>query len=412
MPPELHPLERARRAARKRGDLRSLITTDFHAAGLRLPEEHYAAVWRSWRRHPAYRGSGRGAPDAREALARALCHDGAECRAEDLLLTAGSSISYHVTLAVLASRMRGRTRVLLPRPGYPLFEGILAPLGLDPVWYTCRPDRAFLPDPAEIRELLAGAATAGGERPIDGAPLALVLITPNNPTGVSYPPELVAELTSAAEAVGTTVIIDAVFSLFRDPGEAQLHVWSGRGPQRPLVELNGASKLCAAPELKLGWIRLLGGSDTERDTLAEELDTCHDTYLSLSGLAQAAVEPLVTAGPAREARAALRDEVNRRRASLLEQIDGIDGLDAGPARAGIHVPVQLDPFVAARRLGTVDDESIAVRLLDETGLYLHPGSFYGMDQPHVSGSPWLVLSCLSPPDQQRDMLQDLAAWLS
>ena len=413
MESELHPLEKARRRARERGDLRSLITTDFHAAGLRFPEECYHATWRRWRDQPGYDGSGRGSQEARELLAAAYRRDGAACERGDLLLTAGSSISYHLILSVLARQMTastpgGRPGVLLPRPGYPLFDGILAALNIEALWYDCRPETGFVPDPRELSAVMERAEHSGDR------PLALVLISPNNPAGVCYPADRLRALIAAAQERDVPVILDAVFSLFRSSDEPQLHVApdAPSGTAQPLlIELQGVSKLCAAPELKLGWIRLIGGEPEQRAALAEELDTAHDTYLSLSGFAQAAVGPFVADAAAWEARRALRAELGTRRAALTDRLAEIEGLEAHRVTAGIHVPVRLDPVLAAQRVGTVDDEVIATRLLAETGVYLHPGSFYGLDQPRFSGAPWLVMSCLPGLAEQMEMLSRVAAWL-
>ena len=383
MPESMNPVEIARHRATAEGRLRSLVNTSFAAAGIRWPEEMYRAAWEAWRRHPTYTPAGRGSATARAVVA---AEAGTAVDPEDVLLTAGSSISYHLLFSVLRRRTTVPT-VALPLPGYPLFEGILSPLGMEPVWYHCHPEAGFLPDLSEIERLIAGSQPT---------PAALVLISPNNPAGVTYPDATIDAIINACAAAGVTVILDEVFSLFRPgPGEHDLVTHDTCGSSVPVVHLNGLSKLCVAPEVKLGWIIVSGGDSAARSRLMEALDTEHDTYLSLSGFAEAAAKPFIAGDAARHARRTVRDRVNDLHGAMVRELQSIPGLYLSQGDSGIHIPVRLDPIVAAERFGTLDDEAIAVEILNATGVYLHPGYFYGLDLPRFSGAPWFVVSALT-----------------
>jgi aspartate/methionine/tyrosine aminotransferase len=164
-----------------------------------------------------------------------------------------------------------------------------------------------------------------------------------------------------------------------------------------VVHLNGVSKLCAAPEIKLGWIFVSGGDSAERAALTEDLDTEHDTYLSLSGFAEAALKPFVAGETARSVRREIRESVETLRTAMIREIDSTPGWQAAEVTSGIHIPLRLDPMVAAERFGTLDDETIAVELVNRTGTFLHPGYYYGLDYPRFAGGPWFVVSALTDP---------------
>jgi len=68
---------------------------------------------------------------------------------------------------------------------------------------------------------------------------------------------------------------------------------------------------------------------------------------------------------------------------------------------GIHLPVFLDDD------GGLDDEEIAVRLLDEYALSVHPGYLYGVEAPTM-----LVLSYLSPEEAIREGMDRIDSFLS
>ncbi|MFW5694059.1 MAG: aminotransferase class I/II-fold pyridoxal phosphate-dependent enzyme [Alkalispirochaeta sp.] len=403
MPESINPVERARRRATADGRIRTLVNTSFAAVGIRWPEERYRTAWEAWRTHPSYTPTGRGGIAARTALAEEIRRWGTPAEPEDFLLTAGSSISYHLVFSLLRRGPDAPT-VALPVPGYPLFEGIMSPLGMEPVWYHCPPETGFLPDPTEIQRLVTGPHPP---------PAALVLISPNNPAGVTYPHETVTAIVEICAAAGVMVIIDEVFSLFRtDSGENDLVTHDTSASPVPVVHLNGFSKLCAAPEVKLGWIMVSGGDSHARSDLVEALDTEHDTYLSLSGFAEAAVEPFIAGDAALAARRRIRTRVTTLRTAMRNDIDSIPGFRAVEVNGGIHLPVRLDPVVAAERFGTVDDESIAATILNSTGVFLHPGYFYGLDYPRFGGTPWFVVSALTDDDLRREACAALSRLVS
>ena len=435
------PLEQARRRAEAAGTLVDLMNTSFGTAGVSWPEELYREAWTTWRARPRYRADGRGSPAAREAIAAFEREEnGTDADAEDVIITAGSSISYHL-LFTFYRRLTGSTEVAFPLPGYPLFHGILSPLGMSARWYHCRPEHGFLPDLEEIGRLLNGE-TGGADRSDSGTdgsarnhrpdhvhvgtprrpPAALVLITPNNPAGVTYPPSRVDEIVNMCSAAGVPVVIDEVFSLFRDEVAARAvpadSVPSGfaaaphpgnnrRDAAYPVAHLNGLSKLCAAPEIKLGWITLTGGTREARRETLEALDTLHDTYLTTSGFAEAAARVFLRDPRAKQARVDLRHTVERRRAALVELFASRPHWTPHGASSGIHIPVAMDPVYAAQRFGTLDDETIAVRLVKEAGIHLHPGYFYELDHPHFAGGPWFIASALASPEAMERVIDRL-----
>ncbi len=406
-------LESARRRLEGTGGYRNLVNSSFRDAGLVFPERWYQAAWERWRTDPAYRADSRGGATAREAVARWYRRDHAPVDPEDVLLTAGSSVSYLMLFTAL--RRQGAGAVALPQPGYPLFEEIAAAAGLTPQWYHLEADQGF---DLHARHLIASlqVATRGESGP--AGPLgAVVLISPNNPSGADYDPhqiELVAEFCREREIL---LIIDEVFSAFRQ-GAAPPPLSSSPAPPHPpgrpagAFLLNGLSKLCAAPELKAGWIAAVHPNSRE-NAILDEVDLLHDTYLTLSGLGESAITTFLSeeARGDREALAAEVKAMRHRTRSSLVQLPGLRDLPpfhlttpATPAtgNGGIHLLFRLDAEFCAERFGTVDDEQIAIQLLQRHRLYLHPGYLYGITQ-QKSIDPWFVITVLHREDTWREM---------
>src|SRR5437667_908455 len=119
-----------------------------------------------------------GLPALRAALASDMSQFyGAGIAAADVSITAGCNQAF--CLAVMALAEAG-DEVILPLPYYFNHRMWLDMLGIATVGLPFRPDRSGVPDPGE-----AAARITARTR-------AIVLISPNNPTGAVYPPDTLA----------------------------------------------------------------------------------------------------------------------------------------------------------------------------------------------------------------------------
>lgn len=396
-------LERIRRRIAAEGRLIDLAGSDFRSAGLAMPEELYRDAWELWRSRPGYEPSGTGGAAARSAVAEFLTEDGLPTEPDQVVLTSGSSISYQLLFAALGSAEGSPHRsgfprrsysthrsdaVALPTPAYPLFEDLCRGAGLLPVWYTLAMTTGYDPDPLSLRSALAES------------PRAVVVISPNNPTGAIHGDKALSHLVDSAGEYGVPIISDEVFSAFRDEPalpRAALHLAATGGGVPIVASLNGLSKLCAAPEIKLGWIALHG--DTEATAfLRDTLDTLHDALLTVSGFAEAFVR-IALAPEAASARDAIAHGIAQRRALLHRSLSAIPGVTVQASRGGVHLPFSVSADLAAERFGTTDDEGVARAVLTRTGVHLHPGYLYGMEPSRGSIDPWFVVSCVHDPDR-------------
>src|ERR1700709_137355 len=85
----------------------------------------------------------------------------------------GNGVSELIDL-VLRALINEGDEVLVPSPDYPLWTAAVTLNAGGAVHYPCRPENGFIPDPGE------GAAL------ITPRPRAIVVISPNNPTGAVY----------------------------------------------------------------------------------------------------------------------------------------------------------------------------------------------------------------------------------
>ncbi len=367
----LAALERQRRAAG--AELLDLTESNPTRVGLpdlgpRLREALRAAA------SGAYAPAPLGLASARAAVAADLAGAGSTAvPAERLLLTASSSESYALLFKLLADPGQA---VLVPEPSYPLFEYLARLEGVEPLPYRLAYDGAWHVDFASVDDALARAA---------GRARALVVVSPNNPTGSYLKRAELDPLASRAEGHGLAVIADEVFAPYAtgdDPTRVPALAGEAAFTARALTfALGGLSKACGMPQLKLGWIAVAGPPGLADDALAR-LELIADTYLSVGAPVQAAAPRLLELG--REARAAISARVAENRAALSRALPPASPCTLLPSEGGWSAILRVP--------ATRTDEAWATTLLADDGVLVHPGYFFDL-----TGGTFLVLSLLPAP---------------
>ncbi|MCL2489709.1 MAG: pyridoxal phosphate-dependent aminotransferase [Propionibacteriaceae bacterium] len=301
-------------------------------------------------------------------------------QADDYWLTASTSEAYSWLFTVLAEP--GET-VGVPVPGYPLVEPLARLAGLQAVPYP-----SFYVHPHGW-ELNLDAARRVAEQV-----RAMVVVNPNNPTGAYVDPPAAAALGEACANAGVPLIADEVFFPFRLDG-AVVHrpvADAAAGTGAVVITLDGLSKLLAAPQLKVSWLRLSGSAELT-SPLADVLDTVADTFLSVNSPAACALPELL----------ALADSsVARIRARCATNLASLQGL--GDDYRVRHTEGGWTALIDVPRV--LDDDELVRRLLAD-GLAAHPGWFYD-----VTSAGSIAVSLLPEPEAFADSLRRLRGSLS
>ena len=390
----------ARRQAEHSPEFVDLIDTNFHTCGFQYPPTViHAATDRyfSGADERQYRPDPAGDPALRAAIAAYYRDAGVEVPPDSVVVTASASESYS---HIFASRCRAGDRVLLPGPGYPMFEDIAVRNGLTVDFYDQRRSADWTIDPDQLEAILRPR-----EAVLRPQTAAIVLISPNNPTGAIISDATIRRIGGICERHGLFLVVDEVFSEILFTG-SPLPRPAPLLPGLLVYTINGVSKLFASPELKVSWIAVSGPADSRsragtRDPAIEDLLVQNDLFLSASSMSQFIVTEMFAGGM--EFSRAMAAKIARRRESMLGEVERIEGLSAAPTQGGIHLPVAIDP--GALPAGT-DDEEVAVQLLLNHRVATHPGYLYGMDQPVT-----LVMSYLAPEDQILEGMSRIECYL-
>jgi alanine-synthesizing transaminase len=372
--PAENELAAAAREAAARGDLLDLTESNPTRAGLAYPTAAIAAAMGRGA-EADYRPAPLGLPEARAAVASAYAAAGLPVPAERIVLTASSSESYAFLFKLCCDP---GDAVLIPEPSYPLFEYLARLEGVACAGYRLAFDGDWHLDFASLGEAAEGARRAGA------APRAVVVVSPNNPTGSYLKRAELARLAAFCGEADLALISDEVFADYPfgpDPRRVPCAAAAPEAGDAPAVfSLGGLSKSCGLPHLKLGWIAA-GGRDAAGAVGALELIA--DTYLSVATPVQRALPDLLAAGA--RIRGLIAARVAENRATLARALPAGSACSLLPAEAGWSAIVR----VPASR----SDAAWAVDLAREAGVLVHPGYFFEM-----RGGAFLVLSLLAAPE--------------
>jgi aspartate/methionine/tyrosine aminotransferase len=198
-----------------------------------------------------------GLPGLRHLLAtdiRAIY--GGDAAADDVLIAAGCNQSFFLAAMTLA---RPGDAVMLPQPWYFNHRMTLDMLGIEPQGLPCRAENGFVPDPAEAERLLTPRTKA------------ILLISPNNPTGAIYPDEVLRRFADLAARKGIPLILDETYRDFLAPGMDHPHgLFTEPGWREHFIHLYSFSKVYSVTGYRVGAV--VAAPDTIRE-IAKVMDS-------------------------------------------------------------------------------------------------------------------------------------------
>ena len=307
-----------------------------------------------------------GLPSAREAVSREYARQGLTVPADRIVLTASTSEAYSLLFKLLCD---AGDEVLIPQPSYPLFELLSRLDNVKTVPYALHMHGGWSLDRASIEQAMSLRTRA------------VLVVSPNNPTGSIISADDAAWLASLCAARDIAVIADEVFADYRlsQWGNEAMGQW---GNVALTFRLGGLSKSAGLPQMKLGWMAVSGPDALVGEAIAK-LELICDTYLSVATPVQVAAASLIEAGA--RIRAAIQSRVMTNLTKCRELIATRPDVTMLEPDAGWCVVLQVP--------ATESEEHMVLRLLEEQHVLVHPGYFF--DFPKEA---FLVLSLLPAPD--------------
>ncbi len=296
-------------------------------------------------------GPDRGSHELRQLIAQKIKKQyGADYNWEDeILITAGGQAGLHIAVMALANP---GDEIIILVPYYPPYLVNTTLAGAKPVFVTLRSEDGFIPDAAEI------------EKAVSPKTKALILLSPNNPTGAVYPAEVLKRLVELARARKFMIISDEVYECLVYDGLTHTSALSFPGAKQHVVQVNSFSKTYAMTGLRIGYVA------ASSEKLLQFLKYHHTVNISANVPSQLAC---VTAmkGPQNSVEE-MRQAYQKRRDLLLKLLNDIPGVHCGTPKGAFYALADI------RKLGVPSLEFVEY-LVQEAGVVLTNGSGLGYE---------------------------------
>ena len=275
---------------------------------------------------------------------------GAEIAPADVHITAGCNLAFFITMLALA---KAGDNVLLPTPWYFNHQMALSILGIEARPLPTQAEAGFVPDP----EVAAGL--------IDARTRAIVLVTPNNPTGAIYSAATIAKFADLAESRGIWLVVDETYRDFLPEPHGRPHeLFRRRNWRDHVVQLYSFSKAYAIPGHRLGAI-------TAGGRIVKQMEKSLDTIIICPPRpAQAAVAWGISA--LGQWRKETRDEIVRRGAACRAALGAVN--DWQVSSLGAYFAYVRHPFPGKPSI------AVAETLAMKHGVLALPGTYFGPGQ--------------------------------
>ncbi len=352
--------ELARRARELEQQGRQLIKLNIGnpgAFGFRAPAHLQSAITEHIHDTDPYTHQ-QGLPDAREAIAAFHQARGTpNAEADRVFIGNGSSELIDIALRAL---LNPGDEVLLPSPDYPLWSAATILNDGRPVYYPCRPENDFLPDPEEIERLVSSRTRA------------LVLVNPNNPTGANYPRELLQRLVEIARKYRLVLMVDEIYDQILYP-DASFQPLAPLAEDIPCLSFGGLSKVHRACGWRVGWM-LLSGATAQVTPLLQALDLLSALRLCANVPGQFAIRAALHGPDTISALTGPGGRLHQARQVVIDACAHSPHLHLVTPAAALYA----FPRVVGAAARGFDDHDFALEMLERESVLLVPGSSFNV----------------------------------
>ena len=289
-----------------------------------------------------------GLMELRQAIADKLKRENnVDYTASEVLVTVGLS---EAVFAVLATILEEGDEILVPDPVWLNYINVPNLLGAKAVTYGLTEETGFQMNLEEVKAKITPKTRA------------IVIITPNNPTGGVLSEDVLKELAEIAVSNDLMVISDEVYERLVYDGAKHISIASLPSMKERTFTMNGMSKAYAMDGWRLGYV-----AAPEEYILAMNKFHQHNTTCAPNFVQVAAIAALNEEG----------DEVNemvkeyrRRRDYAVKAINEIPGLHCECPKGAFYI------FINCKSLN-MKSADLSAYLLEEAKIALVPGDVFG-----------------------------------
>lgn len=267
--------------------------------------------------------------------------------AENILITVGLSEAVFDLLTVI---LDPGDEILVPNPVWINYINVPGLLGAKPIGYNLLEKNAYQPDLGEM------------ESKITEQTKAIVLVSPNNPTGSILEKESLEKIAGLAKEHDLLVLADEVYERLIYDDQEHISIASLPGMMERTITLNGFSKAYSMTGWRLGYAAAPVELIREMNKIHQ-----HNVICAPSFVQKAAITAL------RDEKDEVSDmvkEYRRRRDYAVSAINEIEGISCLCPKGAFYI------FINISKLGKTAQEVVDF-LIETEKIALVPGSVFG-----------------------------------
>ncbi len=328
-------------------------------------------------------GPSLGLPELREAIKDFINESyGTDIKKEEVMVTVGAKTAVFMGLIAL---INPGDEVIIPDPGYPLYESAVAFAGGKPIFVKLKEEENYRMDPSDIEEAITSKTKV------------IILNYPENPVGATLSKEDVIEIMEIAKRNRIIVFSDEIYDRYVYDGEhfstLQYDEW-----REILYYVNGFSKTFAMTGWRLGYVVTNSKLIEKLDTLANNIYSCPVTFAQ-KAIADALQEGLDWFKP-------IWKEFRERRDLIYTELNSIDGMNAVKPRGAFYIFPNVKGL--EEKIGVENSISLVNKMLYDIGVLALPGTAF----PGEGGKYHLRFSFAVSKEDIRKGIQRIREWIN
>ncbi len=279
---------------------------------------------------------------------------------DDVFITNGVSEAASLLTSALVSE---GDEVLIPNPYYSLWTNSVIANGGVPVLYDCVEENGWNPDTQDIKSKITKRTKA------------IVIINPNNPTGVLYSDKVLLEIAEIARQNDIIVFSDEIYDRLVFDGKVHTS-FAKLAPDLTVVTLNGLSKSHSICGLRCGWIVLSGNTEKAKE-LNKALVVLASVRLCSNALMQLVIPTALQDTEYTKEMISKTGRLYLQRQACCEAINEIDGLSTIKNDGAFYIFPKID----TERFNVTDDKAFVRGLLEAKKILVVAGTGFGYKTP-------------------------------
>lgn len=254
---------------------------------------------------------------------------GVQITAEDILFFNGLGDA----IAKLYQFLTPTARIIGPSPAYSTHSSAeAAHANTAPITYKLDPDNQWLPD---VEDLYLKVT-------YNPSIVAILVINPDNPTGMVYPKEVLESFVKIAEEFDLFLIFDEIYQNITYNGVKAIPLAEVIG-DRPAISLKGVSKEFPWPGARCGWMEFYNReASVEFSKLCQTLENAKMIEVCSTILPQLAIPKIMKHAEYQDYRKKANADIGRRSEWMTEILSEIPGIKFNPTQGAFYNTIVFD----------------------------------------------------------------------